>query len=302
MSELDLFKGNSLVNSDLFKSLQSTMDNLSGGYSGGTGMRRISLRGGRFRELVKGEQVNVNNSGSLNVVILDAAKVSRSFYAGTYDPENPSGPTCWSADTQRPDPAVPNAQRQASSCGDCPMNVRGSGQGETRACRYAQRIAVAIENSYDKVYQINLAAMSVFGQAKDGKMPMQAYANYLKAHNAPPQAVVTEMYFDENSDVPKLFFKAARPLEEKELQQVLELREHPDVERAITFTVSQSDGVQVVNGATKEAPTPKKSNNVLENKASREAPVKEPKVKKKEEVSASNEGLGDLVDAWDDDE
>lgn len=300
MSDIDIFKGNSLVNSDLFKSLQNTMDNLSGG-TGSSGMRRISFRGGRFRELVKGEQVNVNNSGSLNVVILDAAKVSRSYYEGQYDPENPSAPTCWSADTQRPDQAVPNEQRQSSTCGECPMNVRGSGQGETRACRYAQRIAVALEGQYDKVYQVNLAAMSVFGQAKDGKMPMQAYANYLKAHNAPPQAVVTEMYFDENSDVPKLFFKAARPLEEAELQDVITLRDNPDVERAITFTVSQSDGVQATNGAAKEASTPKKSNNVLDKKAE-EAPVKEPKVKKKEEAKASNDDLSDLVEAWDDED
>ena len=299
MSELELFKGNSLVNSELFKSLQDTANNLAGGSGGGSGMRRISLRGGRFRELVNGEQVNVNNSGSLNVVILDAAKISRAYYAGTYDPENPSGPTCWSADTQRPSPDVPDGQRQASACKDCPMNVRGSGQGETRACRYSQRIAVALEGQYDKVYQINLAAMSVFGQAKDGKMPMQAYANYLKAHNAPPSAVVTEMYFDDNSDVPKLYFKAARPLEEDELQRVIELREHDDVERAITFTVSQADGVQEKPSA------PKKSNNVLEKKAAPEvaddAPVEEPKNRgKKKEEAASNEDLSDLVDAWDD--
>ena len=299
MSELELFKGNSLVNSELFKSLQDTANNLAGGSGGGSGMRRISLRGGRFRELVNGEQVNVNNSGSLNVVILDAAKISRAYYAGTYDPENPSGPTCWSADTQRPSPDVPDGQRQASACKDCPMNVRGSGQGETRACRYSQRMAVALEGQYDKVYQVNLAAMSVFGQAKDGKMPMQAYANYLKAHNAPPSAVVTEMYFDDNSDVPKLYFKAARPLEEDELQRVIELREHPDVERAITFTVSQADGVQEKPSA------PKKSNNVLEKKAAPEvaddAPVEEPKNRgKKKEEAASNEDLSDLVDAWDD--
>jgi hypothetical protein len=299
MSELDLFKGNSLVNSDLFKSLQSTADNLAGG-AGGGGMRRISFRGGRFRELVGGEQVNVNSSGSLNVVILDAAKISRSYYAGTYDPENPSGPTCWSADTQTPSPDVPQEQRQASRCADCPMNVRGSGQGETRACRFAQRVAVALEGSYDKVYQAQLSATSVFGKAVDGKMPMQAYANYLSAHKAPPSAVVTQMYFDDNSDVPKLFFKAARPLDEDELKKVIELREHADVQKAITFSVAQSDKV-----AGQAAP--KKSNNVLEKKEAApvadDAPVEEPKkVSKKEEVKASDNDLGDLVNAWDDDE
>ena len=298
MSDLDLFKGNSLVNSDLFKSLLETNDNLAGG---GGSMRRISFKGSRFRELVGGEQVNVNSSGSINVVVLDAAKVSRTYYAGVYDPENPAPPACWSNDTQAPAPDVPAETRQASRCADCPMNVRGSGQGETRACRFSQRIAVALEGQYDKVYQVQLSATSVFGEAKNGNMPMQAYARYLKAHNAPIQAVVTTMHFDENSDVPKLFFKAARPLDDSELKEVVELRSHEDVERALTMTVAKADGV---TGDKKSAakPVEKKSNNVLADED--DAPVEEPKkTTKKEEVKASDEdGLDDLVDAWDDDE
>lgn len=298
MSDLDLFKGNSLVNSDLFKSLLETNDNLAGG---GGSMRRISFKGSRFRELVGGEQVNVNSSGSINVVVLDAAKVSRTYYAGVYDPENPAPPACWSSDTQAPAPDVPAETRQASRCADCPMNVRGSGQGETRACRFSQRIAVALEGQYDKVYQVQLSATSVFGEAKNGNMPMQAYARYLKAHNAPIQAVVTTMHFDENSDVPKLFFKAARPLDDSELKEVVELRSHEDVERALTMTVAKADGV---TGDKKSAakPVEKKSNNVLADED--DAPVEEPKkTTKKEEVKASDEdGLDDLVDAWDDDE
>jgi hypothetical protein len=299
MSDLELFKGNSLVNSDLFKSLLSTNDNLAGG---GSSMRRISFKGSRFRELVGGEQVSVNSSGSLNVVVLDAAKISRTYYAGVYDPENPAPPACWSNDTQTPAPEVPEETRQASRCADCPMNVRGSGQGETRACRYSQRIAVALENSYDKVYQVQLSATSVFGEAKSGNMPMQAYARYLKAHSAPIQAVVTTLHFDENSDVPKLFFKAARPLDEPELKEVLALRGHEDVTRALTMTVSQSDGVKSEKKAEPKKAEPKKSNNVLAAEDEDEAVEEPKKVTKKEDIKASEDDLGDLVDAWDDDE
>lgn len=299
MSDLELFKGNSLVNSDLFKDLLSTNDNLAGG---GSSMRRISFKGSRFRELVGGEQVNVNSSGSLNVVVLDAAKVARTYYAGTYDPENPAPPACWSQDTQTPAPEVPQETRQASRCADCPQNVRGSGQGDTRACRFSQRIAVALENSYDKVYQVQLSATSVFGDAKNGNMPMQAYARYLKAHNAPIQAVVTTMHFDENSDVPKLFFKAARPLDGSDLKEVLALRGHEDVTRALTMTVSQSDGVKSAKKAEPKKAEPKKSNNVLADEDDNETVEEPKKVTKKEEVKASDDDLGDLVDAWDDDE
>jgi hypothetical protein len=274
MSDMTLFEGgNSLVSSDLFKQLQDTDDNLSGG-SGGGGARRISLRGGRFREMVGGEQVNVKSDGFLNLIVINAAKLSRTYYAGQYDPENPSAPTCWSADTQAPASEVPADQRQASRCMDCPQNIKGSGQGESR------------------VYQLQLPATSIFGDAKDGKMGMQAYAKYLKAHKTPSIAVVTQAYFDENSDTPKLYFKAVRPLSEEELQQAVASKDSEDAIKAITLTVSQTDGIQAIrDGAVADdevdigetAPAPKK-------------------VAKKKEVAAPSSEEADLssiVDDWD---
>jgi hypothetical protein len=292
MSDMTLFEGgNSLVSSDLFKQLQDTDDNLSGG-SGGGGARRISLRGGRFREMVGGEQVNVKSDGFLNLIVINAAKLSRTYYAGQYDPENPSAPTCWSADTQAPASEVPADQRQASRCMDCPQNIKGSGQGESRACRFNQRIAVFLEGNMDEVYQLQLPATSIFGDAKDGKMGMQAYAKYLKAHKTPSIAVVTQAYFDENSDTPKLYFKAVRPLSEEELQQAVASKDSEDAIKAITLTVSQTDGIQAIrDGAVADdevdigetAPAPKK-------------------VAKKKEVAAPSSEEADLssiVDDWD---
>ena len=293
MSDMTLFEGgNSLASSDLFKQLQDTDDNLSGG-TGTGGARRISLRGGRFREMVGGEQVNVKSDGFLNVVILNAAKLSRTYYSGAYDAENPSAPTCWSADTQAPASEVPADQRQASRCMDCPQNIKGSGQGESRACRFNQRIAVFLEGNMDEVYQLQLPATSIFGDAKDGKMGMQAYAKYLKAHKTPSIAVVTQITFDENSATPKLLFKAVRPLSEEELQQAVASKDSEDAIKAITLTVSQTDKVQAIrDGAVADdevdigetAPAPKK-------------------VAKKKEVAAPSSEEADLssiVDDWDD--
>ena len=87
-----LFENNALVNSDLYKSLQDTNDKLGGGSFGTT--RRISLKGGKFRNLVNGDQVSVSNNDTLNVVIIDAAPVSRTFYDGEYNPEVVTAPTC----------------------------------------------------------------------------------------------------------------------------------------------------------------------------------------------------------------
>ena len=293
MSDMTLFEGNSLVSSDLFKKLQETDDNLTGG-SGCIKSHRISLRGGRFRELVNGEQVNVKSDGFLNVVVINAAKLSRTYYKGAYDAENPSAPTCWSPDTQTPSSDVPKDQMQASRCMDCPQNIKGSGQGESRACRFSQRLAILLEGQMGTVYQLQLPATSIFGEARDGNMGMQAYAKYLKAHKTPSIAVVTQMSFDENSDTPKLFFKAVRPLNEDELNQAVSMKDSEDAIKAITLTVSQTDGVQA-----------KRDGAVQEDEVDIREPVPAPKkVAKKKEVAAPSDEEADLasiVDDWDDD-
>jgi hypothetical protein len=292
MSDLALFgEGNSLVSSDLFKSLQEADDNLSGG-GGGGGSNRISLRGGRFREMVSGEQVNVKSDGVLEVIVVNAAKLSRTFYSGAYDPENPAPPACWSPDTQAPAKEVPADTRQASRCMDCPQNIKGSGQGESRACRFNQRIAVLLPGKLDTVYQLQLPATSIFGEAKDGKMGMQAYAKYLRAHKTPSIAVVTHMYFDENSDTPKLFFKPSRPLTEEELQQAVSMKDSDDAIKAITLTVSQTDKVSV-----------KRDGPVADDEIDLDAVPEPTKVAKKKEVavpSAAEVDLSSIVDDWDD--
>ena len=303
MSELSIFEGNSLVSSDLFKSLQSAGSNLLGGSGGG--IRRISIRGKRFREVVGSEEMRVSKSDSMNIVIINAAPLSRTYYEGVYGADKPSAPHCWSVDTNVPSPDVPEDQRMASRCMDCPMNVKGSGQGESRACRFQQRLAVALEGNLDKVYQLQLPATSVFGDGKDGKMPMQAYARFLNAHNTPPIAVVTEMYFDDDSDGPKLFFKPVRPLDESELKRAAALLEHSDTERAITFTVAKPKKDADVSAALTK-PEPKKAKKakveVDEDEEDPAEPEEPKKVAKKSDATSGDTDpeLDAIVDAWDD--
>lgn len=296
-----LFENNALVNSDLYKSLQDTNDKLGGGSFGTT--RRISLKGGKFRNLVNGDQVSVSNNDTLNVVIIDAAPVSRTFYEGEYNPEVVTAPTCWSSDTDKPDDNVDAPQ--ASRCADCEQNVKGSGKGESRACRYSQKIAVSLEEDMDNVYQMQLPATSIFGDTKEGKMPMQAYARFLKAHNTPVIAVVTEMKFDENSSVPKLFFSPSRPLEEVELNKAVASVESDATKNAIEMRVFDTDK----NKEPKEevvverVPRKKKAAPVLEVVEEAEE-VEEPakKVSKKVEETPPEEDkkLSSLMSQWDD--
>ena len=183
-------------------------------------VHQITLGGKRFSKSVDGERIGAVDS-PMNVIIVNAAKLARTYYKDEYDPNSPSAPTCWSPDTQTPSLDVPTDQKQSARCMDCPQNIKGSGQGESRACRFSQRLAILLEGQMDTIYQIRIPATSIFGKAKDGDMGMQAYAKYLHKHRTPSIAVVTQMRFDDRTDSPKLFFKAVRALEEQELQIAL---------------------------------------------------------------------------------
>ena len=300
MSEMTLFGGgNPLVNSELFKSLRDMNKTLAGG-SGGGG-KRISIMGNKFRLFVDGEQVSVSKEDHLNVVVVNAAAISRTYYEGTYDPNNTSAPTCWSTDTRAPSADVPAEQKKASRCADCPMNVKGSGQGDSRACRYNQRLAITLEGKPDEVYQLQLPATSLFGDGKNGKMPMQAYAKFLDAHNTPIIAVMTQMTLDENSETPKLFFKPVRSLTEEELQAAVVAKDSEDATKAITMTVAQTDGVK-----KKDSPAGTKAFNPAKDKIEidEEEEVAEPKkVEAKKTTTTtvtSKANVSALVAQWDD--
>jgi len=246
--ELTLFPDSNIVVSDKYADLLEADDKLIGGSFGTT--RRISIKGGKFREIVNGEQMKVSKSDTMNVVIIDFAAVARTYYEGDYDPDNIAPPVCWSATTDAPDSDCPKAQ--ATRCGDCPQNIKGSGQGQSRACRYSQRLAVCVEGDMETVYQLQLPATSIFGDAKETEMPMQGYARFLKAHSTPSIAVVTEMRFDEDAEVPKLFFRATRPLAEDELDAAVALRGTEAVNHAIEFKVFETD--KVVESQAKDIP------------------------------------------------
>ena len=160
-----------------------------------------------------------------------------------YDGEA-SAPDCWSADGKIPSADAHNPQ--STKCEGCPKNIAGSGQNNSRACRYQQRLAVVLDNEVEKkeVYQLVLPPTSVFGDGEKGKLPLQAYARHLKNHGTPITGVVTEMRFDTASPTPKLVFKPVRPVSEEEYHIIQELKDSPEAISAVTLTVAQTDGVK----------------------------------------------------------
>ena len=204
-------------------------------------MNRISIRDKLFTEYL-GEDHTVINSEEYDVVVVNAAGVSRSYYKDDYNSDKLALPVCWSADTRTPAPDVPQGQKQAARCMDCPHNIRGSGYKSSRACRFSQRLAVVPEGRLQEVYQLRLPATSIFGEARNGHMPMQAYARFLQKHNTPAITVLTKLYFDRNSDTPKLFFKPSRPLRDEEFSVASEMIDDPDTVQAITLDYTSFEG------------------------------------------------------------
>lgn len=236
----------------------NALTSLLAGGSGGTN-RRISIRGGVFREIVNGQEVNVHDSRALNLVIVNAAPVSRTYYAGEYQEDVKTSPTCWSPDGKTPDVSVPADKRQSPTCNSCPKNIKGSGTGDSRACRYQQRLAVMLADNdgilEGDVYQLTIPATSLFGDSKDEKMSLQVYARYLQGYKTDISTIVTEARLDPASSTPKLVFKAVRPLVEDELARVQEMAQSEDAIKAVTMTVSAMDDAPAAATPT-PAPTP----------------------------------------------
>jgi hypothetical protein len=301
-NEMTLFGNKSTAALSL---LQNLDDDLTTKLAGSGGNRRISIEGNVFREVIGGKEVRVSEERSMQVVIINAAAVGRTFYSGTYVKGQKAKPTCWSSNTQTPDAAVPDDQRQANFCKDCKQNIKGSAaQGDGRACRYSQRLAVALASDTgvdDNVYQLSLAATSVFGDADGQKMPLQAYGRYLKANNTHVISVVTEMRFDPNGQM-KLVFKPVRALNDAELHQMVALRDHPDTLKAITMTVSQMDRTE--GEVSTPAPMIAKAEPKAVKVEAEEVEVAEPtKVVKKSTPAAEpaeKTDLSDIVGGWDD--
>ena len=300
--------------------LSETAKALTGGGVGNSS-QRISIKGGVFRLLAGGKEIASIDERFLDVIIVKAApKVSRIFYAKSYDGDNITGPDCWSNDGERPEASAEN--KQSTTCMTCPQNIAGSGQGNSRACRYQQRLAVVLENNIEgAVLQLTLPATSVFGKEDGDKRPLQAFARNLALQNPPisPEMIVTRMKFDTKAEAPKLHFAPSRWLTDEEYAIVKTQGDSDEAKRAVVMTVAAADGVKTapklaiegkrpMGELTKEEDAPAYEPIAAKAKAkAKPAEVEEdaePEVRKESAkpsaVPAKKGKLADIVSDWDD--
>ena len=323
MSNITMFNPSNVPAFAKNAELSATTLALAGNVNAGSGMKRVSIKGGVFRLLASGKEIASIEDRHLDVIIVKAApKVSRIFYAGGYDKDAAAAaPDCTSADGEKPDAGVKN--KQASSCTTCPQNIAGSGNGQSRACRYQQRLAVVLANNPEgDVLQVTLPATSIFGKEDGDKRPLQAYARYMAAQTPPVNldAIVTRMKFDTKAESPKLFFSPMRWLTDDEYESAVEQSKSKDAEKAVAVTPASADGVIAPAPLAIEGKRPMgamldedEAEAMAEVKAKPKAKAKpaveveaeeEPEVRKAaakvESVPAKKNKLADIVADWDD--
>jgi hypothetical protein len=213
--------------------------------------------------IVGGREIAKSKDREMNIIIVKTAPNNNRIY---YDPSVPyvrgqaTAPACSSADGIKPDNRVKDPQ--ANSCDKCPQNVAGSGNGESRACRYQRRIAVALEGDIGgDIYQMSLAATSIFGRSQGTEnLPLEAYARMLATNNVNIEDVVTKMEFDTDSSTPKLTFSVARFLNQDEVNQSIAQGETKEAEYAVGMGGSTTPALAApVVEKPIAMPTPKKT-------------------------------------------
>lgn len=208
------------------------------------GFKRLSIKGGTFRYIAGGQEIGKIKDRFLDVVLVNAARwVSRTWYASAYvEGDKMVAPACWSADGVTPD--AHSSDVQSANCASCKQNVKGSGQGDSKACRYSQRLAVVLANDIGgQVLQLSLPSASIFGEASaEAGASLQGYYKGLSARSLDPSALVTRLQFDTDVATPKIGFTARSWLSQDQYDVAVAQGKSDDAVRAITMSVSDESG------------------------------------------------------------
>ena len=254
--------------------------------------------------------------GDLEVVVVNASpKVGRIFYAKQWSPEaEPSAPDCFSNDGSVPDAG--SANKQSDRCDTCDQNIKGSGMGNSKACRYSRRIAVTLVEDFGtslegSVYQMNLASKSLFGDSVgDNTHPFETYTKYLANNGKSLDYVVTQLSFNEDNDNQSVLFTPLRHINKEQYAVTSKVAMLPETQKMVVMTPYQAD-----TGRAPKLEAPKPLGEAFEKEDAKalakaraeaddgvEAPKKRESKKTVEAAPASKKSLDSVVAAWTEEE
>lgn len=262
------------------------------------GAKRIVHKNGTFRKMVGGEEMGKSREPQDVIIVNASPAVGRIFYAKQWTPDaEPTAPDCFSNDGQRPDAGSVNPQAQR--CDQCPNNIKGSGQGTSKACRYSRRLAVVLVDDFGTslegtVYQINLASKSLFGESVgENTAPFENYAKYVANNGKSIDWVITRISSNDANDNQSVLFTPVGHINKAQYAVTSKLTASEDTKRLVVMTPYQADaaGAKALAAPAadvdeEEVPAPKK-------RESKKTSSPEPTPKK---------GLDDVLAAWGDED
>ena len=294
-----------LLNQDLPDFLQQAgVSELTKQLAGRTGVKRIVPKNGIFRKVVGGEEMG-KVKGDLNVIVVNASPhVGRIFYAHAWTPDaEPTSPDCFSNDGRAPDAGSTN--KQADRCDSCERNIKGSGMGSSKACRYSRRIVVVLEEDFGtslegEVYQMNLASKSLFGDSVgDNTHTFENYTKYLSNNGKSLDYVVTQVSFNEDNDNQSVLFTPVKFINKAMHNVTSKVAVLPETQKMVTMTPYQADTSSRV---PKVEAKPELVHAITAGKGRGEDPIEEPKKRESkkaaEPVVTTKKSLDSVVAAW----
>ena len=275
--------------------------------AGNAGVKRIVPKNGIFRKEIGGKEMGKVKE-KINTIIINASShVGRIYYAQAWSADaEPTSPECFSNDGKTPDASAANPQ--SDKCDTCSQNIKGSGMGTSKSCRYSRRIAVMLEDDFNtalegEVYQMNLASKSLFGESVgENTHTFENYAKYLANNGRSLEYVTTQISFNEDNDNQSVLFTPVGFINKHQFSVITPKMNEPLVQKMVTMTAYQAD----ISGRAKTEPKLEAPKAVVhKDKAPKEDVIDEPKkrpsaTKDKEPVIKPD--LDSVVAAWSDED
>ena len=260
--------------------------------------KRITHKNGIFRKMVGQEEMG-KTKGPLDVIIVNASPaVGRIFYMKQWTPDSePTAPDCFSNNGRTPDAKAANPQ--SDRCDTCSQNIKGSGQGNSKACRFSRRLAVALVDDFGtalegEVYQINLASKSLFGESMgENTSPFETYAKYVANNGKSIDWIITRITSNEENDNQSILFTPVGHINKAQYAVTSELSQKEEVKRLVIMTPYQAE-----SAGAKALAAPK----VEVEEEEVETPKKRPSTKSSSDAPAPKKNLDSVVKAWSDEE